>query len=351
MHTIQRIFKTRYEEKIRNNLPVFIAEIGLNHNGKLSQAVELIRNAAEAGADMVKFQVFNSEKFYSIYAQSLLNNEPPRKDDTLLHFFKRLELKQDDYAVLQETAVQHDVVFFGSCFDEDSFTLLEKRNVPVYKIASSEITNVPLLQAIASTHKPVIVSTGISLRDEIQYAVDVLRSGGCDIVLLHCVSLYPVSAENVNVMRIKELQKIFTVHVGYSDHSRDSSAGIMAAALNARVFEKHFKLSDDHDCVDKDVSLSPKEFKRYIEDIQLACSMMGDGAIDYKECEAAVARSARRSIYAACDIEIGAIITRQHIAVKRPGTGVSPLRIDELVGKKAKRNILKDMPIGIDDVE
>ncbi len=345
------LFEKKYLNKLQNNVPIFIAEIGLNHNGKLNEAIALIQEAAQAGADLVKFQIFNAEKFYSVYTKSLLTHEKPRYDDSIIQFFKKFELSFNDYITLQQVAREHGVVFFASCFDDDSFAMMENLNVPLYKIASSEITNVPLLQKIASTHKPVIVSTGISLQHEIAYAIHLLQNEQCNVVLFHCVSLYPVPPDAINLLRIKSLQQLHGVPVGFSDHAKDNRASMMAAALGARVFEKHFKLSHNHDCADKDVSLTPKEFAVYIEDINTALAMLGDGSIDYKEEETAVAQSARRSIFAARDIPAGADLHYSDIIVKRPGVGLSPLHIDAIIGKKVKHTIQKDMPVFGEDIE
>lgn len=345
------LFEKNYLNKLQNNEPVFIAEIGLNHNGKLDEAIALIQKAAQAGADLVKFQVFDAEKFYSVYTKSLLNHEKPKYDDSSIQFFKKFELSFNDYRTLQHVAYDHGVVFFASCFDDDSFAMMENLNVPLYKIASSEITNVPLLKNIAATHKPVIVSTGISLQHEIAHAIHLLQKEQCNVVLLHCVSLYPVPHDAINLLRIKSLQKLYGVPVGFSDHTKDNRASMMAVAMGARVFEKHFKLSHNHDCADKDVSLTPEEFTAYIEDISIALAMLGDGSIDYKDDEAAVARSARRSIFAARDIPAGTSLNYSDIIVKRPGVGLSPLHSDAIIGKKVKHTIQKDMPIYGEDLE
>ncbi|MGB4268902.1 MAG: N-acetylneuraminate synthase family protein, partial [Spirochaetota bacterium] len=221
----------------------------------------------------------------------------------------------------------------------------------LYKIASSEITNVPLLKSIASTHKPVIVSTGISLQHEIAHAIHLLQNEQCNVVLLHCVSLYPVPPGAINLLRIKSLQQLYGVPVGFSDHANDNRASMLAVALGARVFERHFKLSHNHECADKDVSLTPEEFAAYIHDINTAQAMLGDGSIDYKEDEAAVAQSARRSIFAARDIPAGTKINYGDIIIKRPGVGLSPLHLDAIIGKKVKHTIQKDMPVCEGDVE
>lgn len=341
----------KYVNKLKNNFPIFIAEIGLNHNGKLEEAIALVKYAAQAGADAVKFQIFNAEKLYSVYTNSLLKHEEPQYDDSAIQFFKKLELSFDDYKTLQRIAHEHGVIFFASCFDDDSFAMMECLNVPLYKVASSEITNVPLLQRIASTHKPVIVSTGISLQHEIAHAIQILQNEHCNVVLLHCVSLYPVPYDAVNLLRIKNLQQLFHIPVGFSDHAKDNRASIMAVALGARVFEKHFKLSEDHDCADKDVSLTPEEFKGYIEDINASITMLGDGLIDFKEGEAAVALSARRSIFATRDIPAGTVLQYSDVTIKRPGVGLSPLNLGGILGKKLKYAIQKDMPISEQDIE
>lgn len=350
MNTLQKLLNKRYYDKLNTNNPVFIAEIGLNHNGNPEEAAALIEKAAQAGADMVKFQIFNPEKFYSVYTKSLVNNEKLQYDDSIIQFFKKFQLSFEDYITLQQVAHEHGVVLFASCFDADSFEIMERIDVPIYKIASSEVTNVPLLQNIASTHKPVIVSTGISLQHEIAHAINLLQEAQCHVVLLHCVSLYPVPHNAINLLRIKTLQQLFDVPVGFSDHSKDNRASMMAVALGARVFEKHFKLSENHDCADKDVSLSPEEFTQYVKDITMACEMLGNGTIDYSTNEDNVARSARRSIFAAIDIPADTIIEARHLIIKRPGVGESPLKLHEIIGKKTKRYIAKDMPITLTDV-
>lgn len=345
-------FHNRYLEKIAQKKPVVIAEIGLNHNGNLNEAIELIHRAADSGADLVKFQIINAELLYSVYTRSLINNQPPQYDDSMITFFKQFELTQSDYTKLQQIAKEDGVIFFASCFDLPSFAMLEQLQVPLYKIASSEITNVPLLKKISETGKPVVCSTGISHSYEIEYAIKLLQEGGVNnIVLLHCVSLYPVPHHAINLLRIQHLQQKFGVPVGFSDHANDNRASMMAVASGALVFEKHFKLSNDHDCVDKDVSLSPEAFKRYVDDIHVAYTMMGDGAIDYHDAEAGVACSARRSIFAAQDIKKGTIVTEEHITLKRPGVGLSPLYLDKIVGKKVKRDIIKDMPLFENDMD
>jgi len=345
-------FHNRYLKKLAHKEPVVIAEIGLNHNGNLTEAIELIHRAADSGADLVKFQIINAELLYSVYTRSLINNQPPQHDDSMITFFKRFELTQSDYVKLQQTAGEDGVVFFASCFDLPSFAMLDQLQVPLYKIASSEITNVPLIKNIAATGKPVVCSTGISHSYEIEYAIKLLQGGGVNnIVLLHCISLYPVPPHAVNLLRIQHLQQKFGLPVGFSDHANDNRASMMAVASGALVFEKHFKLFDDHDCIDKDVSLSPEAFKRYVDDIHMAYTMMGDGAIDYHDAEAGVARSARRSIFAAQNIQKGTIVTEEHLTLKRPGVGLSPLYLDKIVGKKVKRDIIKDMPLCENDMD
>jgi sialic acid synthase SpsE len=335
------------------HIPVFIAEIGLNHNGKFDIAAEMIRKAQSAGADAVKFQTFIPENMYSRYASSIIETGKEAGLSTKeLDFFKSLTLTRDELQELLYLATSLNIEFFSTPFDEESVDMLEAIGVRLYKIASSEVTNHILLRSIAKTGKPVIISTGLSTEKEIEMALRCLRTGGTgDIVLLHCVSLYPLPYEAANLSRITALRKSFNLEVGFSDHSSDYKTIEIATALGVNIFEKHFMLSDDFDCPDRAVSFSPEKFSAMIKSSFAIRSMLGNGNIDFSDAEKEVAKSARRSLFARRDILKGMVIGPEDIIPKRPGTGIPVYLESYVLGKKALIDIKKDYMIRLEHIE
>lgn len=323
--------------------PVFIAEIGLNHNGDINTAEKMIEKAAESGAHAVKFQTFIPELMNSPLTSSLMKGDAePVKDNSIIDFFKTFIFTPDQWVRLKKKSEDCGVVFFSAPFDLPSVDLLESIDVPLYKIASSEVTNPMLLKKIASTGKPVILSTGMSTADEINSAIRILESTSSgEIVLLHCVSLYPLDDSEANLNRIITLRERFCKTVGISDHSRDYASVMIAAAFGAEVIEKHFKLSDDHDCPDKDVSLSPGQFRVMVSAAGRGSLMAGDGMIDFSGRESDTARGAKRSLFAGTDLTSGSVLSETDLLCLRPGTGIPASRIYEFTGRKLKTDIKK----------
>ncbi len=330
--------------KTHDGKPVFIAEIGLNHNGNLEDALLHVEAAAKAGADAVKFQTFVPELMVSRYGESLLKEGREGKPDfNTIEFFRKLVLTGDDLKKVQRRAIDSGVVFFSAPFDAPSVELLESLDVPIYKVASSEVTNHSLLGEIAGAGKPVLMSTGMSTIDEVSMAVDVLREHGSgDIVLLHCVSKYPVPSEDNNLSRIKKLAETFQFPVGFSDHSRGPLAAMGAAAVGARVFEKHFKLREGYKCPDAEVSVTPDEFSSFTGDVRIMIAMMGDNEEDSDLPDAQTARGARRSLYASTTLNAGHVVKKGDIVCKRPGVGIPAYRMREYEGRKVKVTIPED---------
>ncbi len=320
---------------------LYIAEIGLNHNGDLDMAVKMIHAAARAGADAVKFQTFVPELMISVYTKDLMDIGVERQQDTgLVDFFKKFVFDREQYHVLQKAAAEAGVVFFSSVFDRESLELMAGMDVPLYKLASSEVTNHPLVRAVAETGKPLILSTGMSSEGEIAMAVDLYnRVGGTELVLLHCVSLYPTPAEQVNLARIPALAKRFGLPVGFSDHTREVVAPMLAAAMGARIFEKHFTIDRFYECPDKDISCTPEEFAGIIDSVESAVAMTGSGAVDYGREEAGTARGARRSLFASRFIPAGNTIGGDDLVALRPGIGIPPSDLSLVVGKKSRVDI------------
>ena len=326
---------------IFNKKIIFIAEIGLNHNGDLKLAEEMIIKAAQAGADAVKFQTFIPEKMISPYNSSLLKNDrEDYRDYEIIDFFKKFCFTFNQWKTLKEIADKCGVEFFSAPFDKESVELLEDLNVKLYKIASSELTNMPLLRKTGSAKKSVLLSTGMSKPEEIEMSIQNLKRAGCpEITLLHCVSLYPTENNEANLNRIVSLRDRFKIPVGLSDHTGDYETAIIAAVLGAVVFEKHFIIDKNHDCPDKMVSITADQFKKMIDKVNQTISIMGDGEIQYSEREAHIALAAKRSLFANKDIKSGDALAEDDIIALRPGTGLSPNMIDNIIGKKSRIDI------------
>lgn len=331
----------------------YIAEIGMNHNGDLQRARTLIREAADAGADAVKFQSIVPEEIVSPYNDAMLKGDGSLfMDETVLHFFREHSLDADAHRELQQTASDEGVLFVSSPFSLSMVELLEDLDVPFYKIASSEVTTIPLLKGIARTGKPVLLSTGMADEEEIARACGILSDGGCrEIILLHCISLYPVRDDEMNLLRVPRLAERFGYATGLSDHSPGAEAAMIAAALGARVFEKHFTSDDGVDCPDKAVSVTPQGFREYIHAAERAIEMCGSGSLHPVEREREVARAARRSLFAARDIRQGEVIHSEDLTFLRPGTGISVADIDQVKGRRALMNIAAGDPLDFSMLE
>jgi N,N'-diacetyllegionaminate synthase len=324
-----------------------IAEIGLNHNGDIETACSMVKAAAKSGAHAVKFQVFVPELLNSPYASDLLScGMENARDYTTIDFFKKHTLAPDEYRRAFSAAEECGIVPFASVFDLPSLELMELFGSRFYKLASSEVTNLPLIKAVSGTGKPCILSTGMCSEAEIAMAVDTFRSGsGSEIALMHCVSLYPLPPAEANLNRIGSLARTFSCRVGYSDHTKGLTAAISAAAMGACMIEKHFTLDRDISCPDQDISLDPAGFRAMADAVKEASEMPGSGSIQFGEAEAATARAARRSLFAAVDIVRGEEISPKNLVALRPGVGISPAEIEDITGRRAAIDIAKDMMI------
>lgn len=339
---LKEIFlKNKKAESCAKKQGVYIAEIGLNHNGDFLLAKEMTEAASMAGADGVKFQTIKPELLNSVYTRSLMESgRCDYADTSVLDFFKRFSFSEDEYAEIKFFAEGLGLVFFSSPFDAESLALLEALETPVYKIASSEVTNLQLIERIGATGKPALMSTGISQGEEIGAAIDAFRNaGGGELGLLHCVSAYPTEPADANLMRIVRLREEFKTETGFSDHSRDGRALPLAGAVGARIFERHFTVDRNLDCPDKDVSSDPEQFRKIIEETEQAILMAGDGSIGFGKAEESAAKNARRSLFAAVNISAGAVVKETDIIALRPGAGISAAKYKEICGLRAKANI------------
>lgn len=340
------------KEFLTSTTPFFIAEIGLNHNGSFAEAEEMIIKAAGCGAHAVKFQTFIPELMNSPFTKDLMESGKDEISDYgVIDFFRKFIFTEKEYRLLKKSADDKGLLFFSAPFDIPSVELLERIDISIYKIASSEVNNLPLLKKVGSSGKPVFLSTGMAHENEIDTAIKTLESAGSgEIILLHCVSLYPLEPHEANLGRICSLKERFSRRVGISDHSRGTDSALVASALGATVFEKHFKLSNTHDCPDKDVSVTPEEFASLIGKVKSAEEMTGSGSINPEGRELNTARGARRSLFAAEDISAGSVIEERHIALLRPGCGIPADKIYEIAGKKAVLDIKKGSPIKYTDI-
>lgn len=328
----------------KNSQVFIIAEAGVNHNGKIGLAKKLIDVAVKCGADAVKFQTFTAELLVTRTAeQAAYQSKNIGKTETQYKMLKRLELSEQDHYVLRDYCKEKNIIFLSTPFSEKDVDFLEIVGVPAYKISSGDLTALPLLRHVAKKRKPMIISSGMSTLEEIRAAIKTIKKEGSrDLVILHCTSNYPADPANLNLRAIKTIKEEFGALVGYSDHSEGNLASLLAVALGACVIEKHFTFDKAMAGPDHKASLNPAELENFVKSIRQAEVMLGSSE---KKCsleEENSKISGRKSIVAASDIPAGAAITKDDLIMKRPGSGISPAEIKEVIGKSAKMNILKD---------
>lgn len=321
-----------------------IAEAGVNHNGDFSLAKKLIDAAVEAKADAVKFQTFRAEQLVTQEApKAKYQKETTGAEESQWEMLKKLELPEAWHWELKSYCEQKGILFLSTPFDEACADLLEKIGVPLYKIPSGEITNLGFLSHVAKKMKPILLSTGMSDLEEVREAVKTIyKAGNKNLILLHCVSQYPTEPEDVNLLAMKTLEKEFQIPVGFSDHTLGIEIPLAAVALGASVIEKHFTLDKKMPGPDHRASLEPEELRAMVEGIRKIEAALGNGEKKPAACERDTAQVARKSLVAARAISAGALLREEDVAVKRPGTGLSPARREELIGSRAK----KDIPAG-----
>lgn len=334
--------------KIGPNHPVFIvAEAGVNHNGSLEMAKQLVDVAVKAGADAVKFQTFKAEKLVSPQAPKasyqLKTTDP---NESQLEMLKSLELTSDAFREVHSYCQKKGILFFSTPFDEESVDFLDELGVPVFKIASGEITNRPFLEYIAHKRKPIILSTGMSYLKEVENAVKVIHETGCNqLALLHCVSSYPADSDDANLRAIQTMASFFKVPIGFSDHTLGIETALAAVALGACVVEKHLTLEKTLSGPDHQASLEPQEYGTLVRSIRIVEKALGTGRKKPVQKEEEMRVVGRRSIVASRTIDQGATITWEMLTAKRPGNGLSPSRAFRIIGKKARTQIVKGTSI------
>jgi N-acetylneuraminate synthase len=313
----------------------FIAEAGVNHNGSLELAHQLVETAARAGADAVKFQTFKAERLATPEAaKAAYQRRETDPEESQYEMLRRLELSPAAHRELAEHCRRERIMFLSTPFDEESADLLNDLGVPAFKVPSGELTNLPFLSYVARFGKPLIVSTGMAGLGEVEAAVRAVRAtGNEEIILLHCVSNYPADPVDVNLRAIETMTRAFGVPAGYSDHTEGTEVSLAAVALGACVVEKHFTLDRTLPGPDHRASLEPLELTALVRGIRVIESALGDGRKEPAAAEAETAAVARRSLVAARSLAAGTTLAEEMIAMKRPGTGLPPSMRSYLIGR------------------
>lgn len=324
-----------------------IAEAGVNHNGRLDLAKQLVASAAAAGADLVKFQTFIAGKSISRHApKAQYQKDTTGTDESQYEMVEKLELSRADHLALIEECRHHNIGFFSTAFDQDSFDmLLELGCLNLIKIPSGELTNLPLLRYMTGHGKSVLLSTGMAKLGEIEAAIEVIEAAGTSrdlITVLHCTTEYPTPMEDVNLLAMVSMRQALGVKVGYSDHTPGIEIPIAAVALGATVIEKHFTLDRNLPGPDHKASLEPHELKAMVDGIRNIERALGDGIKRPSSSELKNIPIARKSIVASREIKVGELFSAENLGTKRPGTGISPMSWDEVIGRSAQRDFATD---------
>lgn len=328
---------------------LIIAEAGVNHNGSLLLAKQMVEKAAEAGVDFVKFQTFKSENLVSKFAPKAeyqkRATESEGGDDSQLNMLRKLELSYQDHWELIDYCRQCGVKFLSTAFDEESIDFLHSLHLGLWKIPSGEITNYPYLKKIAGFSEEVILSTGMSTMEEIKGALDVLTKYGVareNITILHCNTEYPTPWNDVNLLAMNQMASDLNVRIGYSDHTCGIEVPLAAVALGATVIEKHFTLDKNLPGPDHKASLDPEELKRMVSSIRHVEQALGSAVKQVSASEKKNMAVARKSLIASRNISKGELFSEENVTAKRPGNGISPMRWEEVIGTTASRDFKED---------
>jgi N,N'-diacetyllegionaminate synthase len=331
---------------------LIIAEAGVNHNGSLKKAIKLIDIAAEAGADIVKFQTFQADSLATKYAPKAkyqISKKTPK--ETQYQMLKKLELKREYHSLLIKHAKKKNIEFLSSGFDVDDLNFLAKLSLKRFKVPSGEITNYLYLKKVASFKKDIILSTGMANIQEIVAAIKVLCKSGLNrnqITILHCSTEYPAKFSGINLNALNTLKKKLKTNIGYSDHTLGLEVAVAAVALGARVIEKHITINKNLLGPDHRASLNPKEFQKMVTAIRNIEKSMGNGKKIPNSNEKKNLKIVRKSIVAKKNIDKGEFFSLDNITSKRPGTGMSPMNIEKLLGKKSKKKYSENQMIKYD---
>jgi N,N'-diacetyllegionaminate synthase len=320
---------------------IIIAEAGVNHNGNLNNAFKLIEIAANAGADYVKFQTFRTENLVHKDAPKAgYQVENTHSNEAQFSMLKKLEIPMDWYEKLLKHCDEHKIGFLSTGFDEESIDFLVNLGCEYLKIPSGEITNLPYLKHIGSQGKKVILSTGMADLDEVESAIDALLNAGTsksEITVLHCNTQYPTLMNDVNLLAMNSMSKAFKVNIGYSDHTLGTEVSVAAVALGARVIEKHFTIDKSMEGPDHAASLSPNELMKLVREIRnIELALKGSGVKVPSKSESLNKIAARKSIHLSVNLKKGSILNESDLVMLRPGDGISPFQLDQVVGKELR---------------
>lgn len=329
------------------NKVLIIVEAGVNHNGSIQIAKQLVDKAVEAGVDIIKYQTFKSEKLVSKTAKQAEYQQRNigKRDEGQLAMLRKLELSAEDHYELIRYCKERNIRFLSTAFDMESIDFLHSLNMGLWKIPSGEITNYPYIKKIASFMEPVILSTGMCELSDIEAALNLLIEEGVSkeqITILHCNTEYPTPYSDVNLKAMLEIGEKFGVQIGYSDHTRGIEVPIAAVALGATIIEKHFTLDKNMEGPDHKASLEPDELKFMVSAIRNIEQALGTGHKIISESERKNMEVARKSIVAAFPIKEGELLTEDNLTVKRPGNGISPMRWNEVIGTAAIKDFDED---------
>lgn len=340
---------------VKKDKVLIIAEAGVNHNGSMDLAKKLIDAAVEAKVDAVKFQTFISKNVISKYAEKAdYQKTTTGQNESQLDMVKKLELSFANFIELKKYCESKDIMFLSTPFDMDSIEFLETLKMGLWKVPSGEITNLPYLQKIGSYNQEVIFSTGMSTLGDIENALEILVSSGTsreNITILHCNTEYPTPMRDVNLKAMLTIKNAFGVNIGYSDHTLGIEVSLAAVALGATVIEKHFTLDKSMEGPDHLASLEPDELIALVEGIRNIENALGSAVKTPSASESKNIKIARKSIHLAKNVKLGNVIVMSDLTVKRPGDGISPLLINEIVGCVAKNDLLEDTLLSFKDIE
>jgi len=330
--------------------PFIIAEMSGNHNQSLERALEIVEAAARTGAHAIKLQTYTADTMTLDLKEReffISDEKSPWKGQSLYDLYKIAHTPWDWHKPIFDHAKKLGLICFSTPFDDTSVDFLEKLGVPAFKIASFENTDIPLIQRVASTGKPLIISTGMATLEELDESVDVARKAGCkDLILLKCTSTYPATPDNSNLLTIPHLRERYRCEVGLSDHTLGIGVAVASVALGATVIEKHFTLRRADGGVDSAFSMEPAEMKELVEETARAWQSLGKAYIGPTEAEKS-SITFRRSLYIVKDLKAGDVLTKENVRAIRPGLGLPPKHLDQILGKIIKGDVSKGTPLDI----
>ena len=323
-------------------LPFVIAEMSGNHNQSLERALEIVEAAAKTGAHAIKLQTYTADTMTLDLKEReffISDDKSPWKGQSLYDLYKIAHTPWDWHQPIFDCAKKHGLICFSTPFDETAVDFLEKLGAPMYKIASFENTDIPLIRRVAATGKPLIISTGMASQEELDESVDAARKAGCkDLILLKCTSTYPATPENSNLLTIPHLRQRYGCEVGLSDHTLGIGVAIASVAFGATVIEKHFTLKRADGGVDAAFSMEPHEMKELVEETRRAWQSLGKVFVGPTEAETS-SITFRRSLYIVKEMKAGDVLTKENIRAIRPGLGLPPKHLDEILGKEIRSSV------------